>query len=159
MFQCTFILNSQPSSDFIVGGNRHKGGIRFSAFSGLGESVNKRAAACQPDAGPIPPGRYYIFDRETGGRLGWARDLIRRDKGDWFALYKEDAAIDDRMLCDSIERGNFRLHPKGPRGISKGCITINKMEDFRHLSSILLSQPPQPVQGSQLLAYGIVTVS
>jgi hypothetical protein len=164
MFHCSFILNNEDLSDFVIGQgaasrNKKLGGIRFPAYSGMGEHRNSRAAACVPDAGPIPPGRYFIFERETGGRLGWARAMLRTDKSCWFSLYREDAVIDDRMLCDQIERGNFRIHPNGAMGVSKGCIAIQKEADFRHLASILLSVPPQPVAGSKLLAYGTLTVS
>lgn len=159
MFQCTFILNDKPLSDFVVGGTRYVGGVRFAAFSGLGASVNKRASACHPDSGPIPPGRYYIFNRESGGRLGALRDWMRSDKEGWFSLYREDDRIDDQTICDSVARGNFRLHPKGAMGISKGCIVIEKPSEFLRLSAMLRSVPPVEVKGSSLKAFGIVTVS
>lgn len=161
MFQCTFILNDKPLSDFIVGGSRSAGGIRFPAFSGLMSNVNKRSAACNPGTGPIPPGRYYIFNRESGGRLAALRKWagINDGKEGWFSLYSEDDRIDDEAICDSVSRGNFRLHPKGTMGISKGCIVIDNPAEFLRLSAILRSVPPVDVQGSSLKAYGIVTVS
>ena len=61
MIDCKFELNGHPLSYF------QYGATYFPAFSGLGSFVNKREAACLPDWGPIPPGTYYIFDRESGG--------------------------------------------------------------------------------------------
>lgn len=80
MYQCAFILNEKPLSDFIVGGTRFAGGARFPAFSGLNSSRNKRAHACFVGTGPIPPGQYWIFDRQSGGQLGALRDAWRNDK-------------------------------------------------------------------------------
>ncbi|MFZ4700426.1 MAG: tlde1 domain-containing protein [Candidatus Methylumidiphilus sp.] len=31
---------------------------------------------------------------------------------------------------DGIRRGEFRLHPKGPRGIGLGCITLEYRSEF-----------------------------
>lgn len=158
MYQCTFILNGEPLSDFIVGGGRFAGGTRFSAFSGMEGDRNKRSSACHPSVGPIPPGQYYIFDRQSGGRFGSLRDWAL-DREGWFALYKDDGTIDDETLCDSISRGAFRLHPKGPRGISQGCITLEHRADFIRLSAMLRSASPVAVKGTELKAYGMVTVS
>lgn len=159
VFQCTFILNEKPLSDFVVGGSRFAGGSRFPAFSGMEAHKNKRSAACHPDIGPIPPGRYYIFDRQSGGRLGALRERFGGGREGWFALYREDDHIDDTAICESIERGNFRIHPRGPMGISRGCITIESAADFQRLSTLLRSISPVAVKGSQLKSYGIVTVS
>jgi hypothetical protein len=64
-FPCsTFELNDQPLSAL-----KH-GAIAFPAFSGLGSNVNRRISACLAGKGPIPPGEYYLLDRQTGGRLG-----------------------------------------------------------------------------------------
>lgn len=151
MLECTFTLNDQPMSILRCGANA------FPAFYGLGANVNQRSAACAAGVGPIPPGRYYIFDRQSGGWLGSLRDALSgRDQ--WFALYVEDAQIDDRTLCDAIERGNFRLHPKDPLGISKGCITLENLVDFQRLRALLTGSPMEAVPGSSLKAYGRVTV-
>jgi len=97
------------------------GSTSFPAFSGLGEHVNRRASACILNTGPIPPGEYYIIDRQSGGLLGPLRDLFTgRDQ--WFALYAIDDKIDDEVFCDKVKRGLFRLHPRGPFGRSEGCI-------------------------------------
>jgi hypothetical protein len=151
MFQCTFELNGEPLSKFVAGT------ASYPAFSGLKPHINSRSAACFPDAGPIPPRQYYIFDRQSGGRLGALRDTFG-GRDDWFALHTIDDKIDDETLCDQIKRGAFRLHPKGMYGISKGCIVIERKADFDHLRAHLKSMKPQPVKGSGLLAYGRVVV-
>ncbi|MFC7518397.1 tlde1 domain-containing protein [Herbaspirillum sp. GCM10030257] len=63
MFQCQFELNNQPMSTFRLSGQV------YSAFSGLGIHANQRSLACMKQIGPIPPGRYFILDRQSGGRL------------------------------------------------------------------------------------------
>ncbi|HEU4622446.1 MAG TPA: tlde1 domain-containing protein, partial [Burkholderiaceae bacterium] len=69
MQQCSFELNDKPMSALVIGSQS------FNAFSGLDPYVNKRAAACTPNLGPIPPGSYYIVDRESGGFLGRLYDM------------------------------------------------------------------------------------
>lgn len=99
----------------------------------------------------------YIFDRQGGGRFEWFRNLFS-DHSDWFALYAIDGKIDDETFCNNLARGRFRLHPKGPRGISEGCITIEKLSDFQFIRAMLKSIPPSAVPGSDLKAYGKVVV-
>lgn len=38
-----------------------------------------------------------------------------------------------------MERGNFRLHPPGPLGISYGCITLQHRSDFMAIRQALMS--------------------
>jgi len=142
---CTFKLNNQPMSEFVV--DTH----RFPAFSGLGSLVNKRISACTPNQGPIPPKEYFIVDRESGGRLGWFYDLVN-ERSDWFALYANDGNIDDFTWCKQVQRGQFRLHAKGTTGRSEGCIVIDKNVDFNHLKMILKSSSPMPISGTHLIA-------
>ena len=151
MHQCSFELNDRPMSAFGIGT------LSWPAFSGQGRHVNKRTSACIVGLGPIPPGEYHIFDRQSGGRLEAFRNLFS-DHGGWFALYAIDGKIDDETLCDKIKRGNFRLHPKGPRGISEGCITIEAISDFQRVSAVLRSSAPSVVPGRELKAYGKVVV-
>lgn len=151
MFECSFELNGKPMSYFKIGA------MSFPAFSGLGQNANKLPLVCVKGAGPIPPGKYFIVDREHGGRLGWLRDLFN-EHGEWFALYADDGQIDDEMFCDQVKRGNFRLHPKGPLGRSEGCITINELSHFHQIRAILRGKPPEAIPGSALKAYGMVTV-
>jgi Protein of unknown function (DUF2778) len=149
MFHCGFKLNDQPMSALKFAG------LSVPAFSGLGSHVNKRAMACAKDLGPIPPGRFYIVDRPTGGRMGAIRNWWR---GHWFALYAADGRVNDETWCDGVMRGNFRLHPKGPRGISQGCVTLENACDFSHISAMLQSVRPTVVAGV-VGAYGVLTVS
>ena len=149
MIDCKFELNGQPLSYFQCGATY------FPAFSGLGSYVNKREAMCLPDWGPIPPGTYYIFDRETGGWLGALWEQIK-DKKDWFGLYAIDGKIDDETYCNKVRRGEFRLHHGSA---SKGCITIVNSSDFQSLRTMLKGKTPSSVPGSKLLAYGKLVVT
>lgn len=151
MLQCTFELNNKPMSSF------HVQALSVDAFSGLSPHINKKSAVCIADAGPIPTGTYYILDRESGGLFGQLRDRIK-GKHDWFALYAVDNRIDDIAYCNEVQRGNFRLHPKGTWGISRGCIVVKKPTDFHRLRSILKNTSPSPIPGTALLAYGKVVV-
>jgi hypothetical protein len=151
MFHCSFELNGEPISAVKVGA------LSFPAFSGLEENINQRMSACIAGEGPIPPGRYYIVDRPSSGRLGPLRDLLN-DRTEWFALYAMDSRIDDETYCDQVKRGSFRLHPKGPRGISQGCITIVELAHYQHLRAILMSRKPTAIPRSQFKAYGQVVV-
>ncbi|MDE2427169.1 MAG: DUF2778 domain-containing protein [Burkholderiales bacterium] len=152
MIECTFELNNKAMSTLKCGA------ISFSAFSGLGSKVNQRASVCMAGSGAIPRGTYYIFDRQSGGLLGSLRDMFN-DHSNWFALlYTDDNKIDDEAYCDHVIRGNFRLHPKGVVGISKGCITIESKTDFQKLKTMLKSSAPVSVPGSTLKAYGKVVV-
>lgn len=119
--------------------------------------MNRPHSACIAGSGPIPRGAYYIFDRESGGLLGTIRDALY-NRSDWFALHAIDSKIDDEMFCNEVRRGAFRLHPKGSLGISRGCITLERLIDFRFIRSVLKSRPPVDVPGSTLKAYGKVVV-
>ncbi|AXW61682.1 hypothetical protein CJO94_06680 [Ralstonia solanacearum] len=151
MVDCTFELNGQPMSTLKVGA------ATFSALSGRNSHLNKRQSACLAELGPIPPGTYYILDRQTGGRLGPLLDRIK-DRLDWFALYADDGRVDDEIFCNQIKRGQFRLHPKGPSGRSDGCILIDDRRDFYRLRALLSCHRAHPVPGSNLVAYGNVVV-
>jgi hypothetical protein len=133
------------------------GSLSFPAFSGLKPHVNQRTAACMADIGPIPPGEYYIFDRQSGGRIGALLDSLGRHDG-WFALHAMDGTIDDESFCQGVRRGEFRLHPKGAYGASRGCIVVDNRADFCQIHAMLKSTRPLPVKGSNLLAYGKVAV-
>lgn len=151
MIDCSFELNGKPMSVLKCGA------MSFPAFSGLSAQANRREFACNVGVGPIPPGSYYIFDRQSGGLLGSLYDMLGRHS-DWFALYAIDGTIDDETYCEEVKRGNFRLHPKGAVGISKGCITIESLADFQHLRAILKNSIQEAVPGIKLLAYGKVVV-
>ena len=147
----SFELNGQPMSAL------KRQSFSVPAFSGLGSQANKKQFACTVGSGPIPPGTYYIFDRQSGGLLGPLRDIFS-NRSEWFALYAIDEKIDDETLCEQIRRGNFRLHPKGPLGISEGCITIEDRSDFQRLRAVLLQSERTTVPNTGLEAYGRVVV-
>lgn len=150
MYQCSFELNGQPMSTFKLGA------FSFPAFSGFEENINQPSSMCLANEGPIPVGRYYILDRQTG-ILGKIRGVFI-GHADWFALYAADGKIDDEVYCNKVKRGQFRLHPKGTQGISLGCITIENFADFQHLKTILRGSKPSTIPSSSLKAYGILTV-
>ena len=151
MIDWTFELNDKPMSAFKTGV------ISFPAFSGIDENKNKFMSVCMSAVGPIPPGTYYIFDRQTGGFLQPLYDSVN-DKSGWFALYADDQKIDDETYCNKVKRGAFRLHPKGHAAISRGCITIDKIGDFHHISAMLRGACQAEIPGSKLKAYGKVIV-
>ncbi|KAB0636404.1 DUF2778 domain-containing protein [Burkholderia latens] len=151
MLECTFALNDRNMSALQCGA------LSFPALSGSARHRNRRSSSCLAGEGAIPPGRYYIVDRPTGGMLGPLREFFR-DKRDWFALYAADSNIDDYVLCDDVRRGNFRLHPEGVRGISRGCITVESTIAYARLRDLLIAQKPAPIPGSSLQAYRTVTV-
>ena len=151
MIDCSFTLNNKPMSNFKMGS------ASFPAFSGLNKHVNRVVAQCIPLQGPIPRGDYYIFDRQSGGLLGPLKDLFD-NKDQWFALYKIDNKVDDETYCKQVKRGQFRLHPKGRQGISRGCITINKWADFQVIRSTLKSTRTIIVPETGFECYGTVKV-
>jgi hypothetical protein len=155
---CTFKLNNRQSSVLLCAGVG-----AFAAFSGQGVGRDNPAAANKADVGPLPPGRYYIVDRQSGGRLGSVRDYFLErvygtDRSMWFALYRNDGVIDDWTVVDGVRRGNFRLHPIGPRGLSEGCITMLNPRDFIALHDRLKSTTTMAVPGYSGRAYGTVDV-
>lgn len=152
MYECSFKLNNKPMSAFKMGA------LSFPAFSGLGSHVNRIVSACMLGVGPIPPGTYYIFDRQSGGLLGLLPSIFDKHSN-WFALHAIDGKIDDETFCNQAKRGRFRLHPKGPQGISQGCITIEDSRDYQRLREILKEATPVAVPGSTLQAYGKVIVT
>jgi hypothetical protein len=151
---CSFTLNDQPMSKFRIGLTD------YDAFSGLFSNVNKRASACLANTGPIPPGQYYIIDRQSGGTKHRLKQFfgMREERDRWFGLYAADGRVDDKTWCEGVERGQFRLHPKGVAGISQGCIVINSAGQFNHIAAILRSSSKMLVPGIDIRAYGIVSV-
>lgn len=144
------LFKLQPEAALVIAG------FSFPAFSGDGEFRNRRTHMCLPDQGPIPIGTYYILDRQSGGKLGAVYDYF---KGDWFLLYARDRVIDDERYCAGLLRGQFRLHPKSGRGLSKGCITLEVESDFALLSRALKATKMEQIPGTQWMSYGTVVVS
>lgn len=150
MLHCRFRLNNRPVSELIVDEIGW-----FPAFSGNESFRNNVAAQCLEGIGPIPLGKYYIFDRETGGRLGGLWDYFG-DKDDWFALYAIDNEIDDAAWCEKVSRGQFRLHHGGS---SDGCITVIDGAQYKILHSMIKSHGATPVKSSNLPAYGTLEIT
>ncbi len=151
MIECTFELNDKPMSALKIGA------LSVPAFSGQDWYTNRKTAVCTVKLGAIPPGRYYILDRESGGLLGPLRDLWNKKK-DWFSLYADDGKVDDVTYCELVKRGQFRLHPKGLGGVSEGCITIENEADFYRIRAILKGTQQAPIPGTPLKTYGRVLV-
>ncbi|SMG39130.1 Protein of unknown function [Paraburkholderia susongensis] len=133
------------------------------AFSGNGRYVDDPDFTNVVEEGAIPKGVYYIVDRESGGHLGWLLDAAKdwwaaTHRAQWFALYRDDGAIDDWTFVEGIKRGNFRLHPVGRFGASDGCITLPSREQFKTLRSYLKAQSPAFVPGTVTRYYGTVEV-
>lgn len=154
---CTYKLNSERFSTLICDGRS------FVAFSGNANDVNSPAAVANTDSGPLPKGRYYIVDRQSGGRFGWLWDLGARlasgtARDQWFALYRSDGVIDDETYVDGVKRGKFRLHPVGGSRISKGCITLVSPVAFARLSAYLKGREPSYIPGTNIRSYGVVEV-
>jgi Protein of unknown function (DUF2778) len=145
------LFRLQPEASLMIAG------FSFPAFSGDGDLRNQRTHMCVPNEGPIPVGTYYIIDRETA-----LFDRFRKNKEkkkDWFALYAKDRVIDDERYCAGVIRGQFRLHPKGERGVSRGCVTLESASDFALLRELLKSTEMEQIAGGQFMSYGTVLVS
>ncbi len=133
-------------------------GLEYFAFSGEEGHINQPLSMCLVGQGPIPKGKYYIVDRPDHGWKYRLRDQFT-GHSEWFALYANDTVINDELWCDDVIRGQFRLHPKAGRGISQGCITIERYADFQTISALLKGAAKSSITGTNLLAYGQVEVT
>ncbi|CAB3746015.1 DUF2778 domain-containing protein [Paraburkholderia solisilvae] len=156
--QCTFRLNGQSTSTLYCSGF---GSV--AAYSGQMDAIDDPRAVAIPDIGPLPPGKYYLLDRRSGGRFGWLHDwlsemnVVTTDRSKWFMLWNERTG--DSTFINGVKRGEFRLHPEGQRRVSKGCITVKSREEFDRLERHIRSRPPDvPVPGTNDKAYGTVVV-
>jgi len=162
-FQGRFEINNaefSPLTMFGIG--------KFMAFSGNSVYRNRGGCVAIPNNGPLPPGKYWIVDR-PGGEF-WSRmytlakDIptwitkTPTDHSEWFALYRDDGRIDDYTWINGVERGNFRLHPIGPLGISQGCITLQHHSDFWMIRHAFTGASKIPVRSTGLQAYGWIEV-
>ena len=155
---CSFTLNKKASSILLAPGIGS-----FPAFSGSGKWRNDPDGVGVARIGPLPTGTYYIVDRQSGGKLGWLRDAIKDtwsgiDHSSWFALMRDDGRLDDETFVGKVRRGEFRLHPVGPMGISEGCITLNRLDDFTRLAAALRGGKKVAIPKGGGLAYGTVEV-
>lgn len=162
-FYGKFIIDEGRSSLIILGIGT------FKAYSGDGIYRNKGGCTTVPDNGPLPTGIYWIVDRPTGGFRSrteahakdiWSGVVGRRtNHEEWFALYRDDGIIDDHTWINGVERGQFRLHPAGGRGLSKGCITLPGYADFEKIRRALLHTFTIPARNSGIRAYGTIEVT
>jgi len=146
-----FTLNGATFSSFVCEGTP------YVAFSGNGLDRNNPDSGAVAGNGPIPLGRYYIVDRQSGGTLGGIRDFFT-GRDEWFALYRDDGSVDDETFIGGVRRGEFRLHPRGPSGTSLGCIVIQDPADFPALRATLLASSVAFVPGTGARTYGTVDV-
>ncbi|GAB7524164.1 DUF2778 domain-containing protein [Paraburkholderia sp. 2C] len=156
--QCTFRLNSQVTSTLYCSGF---GSVN--AFSGQKDGRDNPKAIAVEKIGPIPPGKYYLLDRRSGGRLGWLYDMVSQagifssDRSKWFMLWNERTG--DSTFINGVRRGEFRLHPAGSGNYSEGCITVPSSVEFDRLERYIRSREPDtPVPGTTDKAYGTVIV-
>ncbi|MCC8396900.1 DUF2778 domain-containing protein [Paraburkholderia sp. MMS20-SJTR3] len=155
---CLFLLNRKTTSVLTC---RGLGG--FEAFSGKATGRNNPDLTYRKNIGALPEGTYYLVDRQSGGRLGFVRDTWNAygfgstDHREWFMLW--NPATGDKTNIYGIERGNFRLHPAGPQGLSEGCITVKRPYDFQRLAAYIRSHGMKvAVPGTSMKAYGTVIV-
>jgi hypothetical protein len=151
MVTCSLILNNLRFTKLVTDVGR------FTAFSGDGKDRNNPSSESVRDGGPIPLGLYHIVDRPSGGRLGAIRDAAT-GRFEWFALYRDDGTIDDETFVDSVKRGQFRLHPLGPLGMSTGCVVLQYRAEFNSLRSCLLAAPVANIPGTSMRTYGTIDV-
>ncbi|WP_261120413.1 DUF2778 domain-containing protein [Serratia ficaria] len=135
----------------------------FSVFSGNKHYTNQPGCTDVPNNGAIPAGTYWIVDRPSGGLKSQAmtlfKDLVTNvDHNIWFALYRDDGTINDRTWINGVMRGQFRLHPIGPLGLSEGCITFYSQNEFSRLRAALLKAKTVTVLGTRLRAYGTIEI-
>ncbi|KAB0632939.1 DUF2778 domain-containing protein [Burkholderia latens] len=150
--QISFKLNGLPLSELTHGAQK------MPAFSGHGIYRNKQQYQCVVKNGPIPQGTYCIVERQSS--LSDIPHLFRGvNKFEWFALYAKDRKIDDELFCSQVRRGQFRLHPRGPPGISEGCMTVENRSDFLALRRTILNAHKFRTAGTSYDAYGTVVVS
>lgn len=125
----TMTLNGADYAPF----NLYGVGI-FMAHSGQGAYRNQGACGAIQGAGPIPPGKYWIVDRGSGGFLSSIKAHVQDQwnkirsgaefgRDEWFALYRDDWGL-------------FRLHPGT---VSEGCITIAHNSDYAAIHSALMN--------------------
>lgn len=137
----------------------------FPVFSGLGSYKNVLEFSGRRN-GPIPLGKYLIVQRSWGGLYSSAKTIEKwvrtgNKYWEWFALYPQDATLDDSLFINGITRGGFRMHPLRPdgTGVSDGCVTFYKETDFYRLRHALLNTTKLYTTCEALKAYGELTVT
>jgi len=155
--RCTFSLNNRETSKLVC-----EGFGSVAAYSGHGKGRDNPYDVADKDVGALPPGTYYLVDRQSGGRIGWLHDFLAAhggstDRSKWFMLWNANGG--DTTMIDGVARGQFRLHPEGEMHLSDGCITLKSPNEFDALERFIRLHPADlPVPGSTLKAYGTVEV-
>ncbi|HEX8589427.1 DUF2778 domain-containing protein [Pseudomonas sp.] len=155
---CTYVLNGEPLSELTCEGKTYE------AFSGNSATyVNDSRYQDIVNSGPLPLGRYYILDRESGGMMGWIREPVkdlfaRTNRSEWLSLYRDDGVVDDLTSVNNISRGAFRIHPVGPQRISQGCVTLNSELAFEELRTFIRNMPGEVLEGTSIKFYGVLEV-
>ncbi|RAU49648.1 MULTISPECIES: DUF2778 domain-containing protein [unclassified Pseudomonas] len=155
---CTYVLNGEPISRLVCDG------ISYEAFSGDSASyVNDVRFQDVVKKGPLPLGKYYILDRESGGLMGVAGQSLNdffagTNRSTWLSLYRDDGVIDDQTIINNTQRGAFRIHPVGPRGISEGCVTLTSGIGFEELRRNIRNRSGAIIPGRDIRYYGILEV-
>ena len=132
-------------------------------FSGDGIHRNNPDSVDVPDEGPIPPGRYYVIKRQSGGTMGEFYDIIYNiwndnDRRKWLAFIAIDDKIDDSTTVKGVVRSNFRMH-SGEH--SMGCITFMDKTVFENVRNFILDTDAKTVKnanGEEYIYYGILEV-
>ena len=132
-------------------------------FSGNGRYTNDPNSTAEPNSGPIPPGKYYVIERQSGGRLGKIKELFYEwwtgnDRTKWLALIAIDDKIDNSITVNGVIRSNFRMHPGST---SLGCITFMDFSVFEMVRQFILDTESAKVQnamGGEYIYYGILEV-
>jgi RHS repeat-associated protein len=151
----TLKLNSRPTTSLDC-----ECGERYSVFSGLGEAANDPTQVANANAGPIPTGRFYITQWQSGGHLGRLRDWARRafsgnDPMSWMTLIPIDGNSDDCTVVDGGLRCHFRAHPGSA---SRGCVTFTSESEFFQFRQRLLQTAPGVIPGTRTPYLGVLTV-
>lgn len=129
----TMLLNDADYAPF----NLHGVGV-FMAHSGQGIYRNNGLCGAVKGSGPIPPGKYWIVDRGTGGffsglkakvqdRWNKVRSGAEFGRDEWFALYKDDW---ESMMVPGLITSI---------GVCFGCIRVRYLRDVSRLPMILIT--------------------
>ncbi|WP_329958882.1 tlde1 domain-containing protein [Paraburkholderia sejongensis] len=73
-------------------------------------------------------------------------------------MYRSSRQSATLNWLNGVKRGQFRLHPKGGRGLSIGCITVENYAEFSTIRRSLLHTGTVQVGSTGLLAYGTIEV-
>ena len=124
-------------------------------FSGNGAGKNNPDNVGNKDNGPIPPGKYYVIKRQSGGIRSQIEDWTYKlwndnDKTQWLTFIAIDDALDDQKEINGVFRSSFRMH-YGTRSL--GCITFLDKEVFEKAREFILETESRTVKGADGTEY------